>query len=550
LVTDDTHLLFADSISLVDVLPDPVVSELAGAQQGILEKRWGPAKSQTLSLDSLGESKLWNVLQQETDKITSASFGYVSASSENESTFNTLLKFSGKGGGPEQTQVSFQGQVDVGWIHQEGRWKIKSWVTQSLSATSRQRLLFRNRMSELFSEMDFELATRSLHEEKVANFVASGHVDLPRRDFFPYFHPESGYQHPSVSVVDINGDGWDDLFVTSNWGKCQLWVNEKGSKFTEQAAAYGLDVDYGCTSAMFADLDNDGDADLILGRSLERSQLFWNEDGQYVASPDELPYLVTSVSAADCNNDGLLDLYLCTYGPTGAYASTNPEWVERFVSRDAHRQLVQALRDSHRYYNQAGPPNTLLINRGERKFDAAPANPAIDQYRNTYQASWADYDQDGDVDVYVCNDFAPDALLRNDGAGENGLPNFVDVSQVLSGDTMKGFGMGASWGDYDNDQQLDLFVTNMYSKAGKRVLSRFDDIDDRLHFSARGNLLFHQHNGAFHQLAGERDAFPVNQGGWAFGGQFVDVDNDSWLDLYVPCGFYTAPKSVASEVDL
>ena len=49
LVTDDTHLLFADSISLVGVLPDPVVAELAGAQQGILEKRRGPAKSQTLS---------------------------------------------------------------------------------------------------------------------------------------------------------------------------------------------------------------------------------------------------------------------------------------------------------------------------------------------------------------------------------------------------------------------------------------------------------------------------------------------------------------------
>ena len=76
------------------------------------------------------------------------------------------------------------------------------------------------------------------------------------------------------------------------------------------------------------------------------------------------------------------------------------------------------------------------------------------------------------------------------------------------------------------------------------------NIDDRLHFSARGNLLFRQHGGEFQQLAGESEAFPVDQGGWAFGGQFIDIDNDSWLDLYVPCGFYTAPKSVASDVDL
>ena len=130
------------------------------------------------------------------------------------------------------------------------------------------------------------------------------------------------------------------------------------------------------------------------------------------------------------------------------------------------------------------------------------------------------------------------------------MPRFTDVSKALSGDTMKGFGMGVSWGDYDNDLKPDLFVTNMYSKAGKRVLSRFENVDNRLHFSARGNLIFKQDGGKFQQLAGESDAFPVHQGGWAFGGQFIDVDNDAWLDLYVPNGFYTAPKSVASEVDL
>ena len=259
---------------------------------------------------------------------------------------------------------------------------------------------------------------------------------------------------------------------------------------------------------------------------------------------------MTSVSVADANNDGMLDIYLCTYGPSGTAAKKNPAWINKFLPSDTHPSLYSALHSGHRYYDQAGPRNYLLLNRGKRRFETVSPDPALDQYHNSYQGSWTDYDKDGDVDLYICNDFAPDSLLRNDGWGEDGVPRFTDVSKALSGDTMKGFGMGVSWGDYDNDLKPDLFVTNMYSKAGKRVLSRFENVDNRLHFSARGNLIFKQDGGKFQQLAGESDAFPVHQGGWAFGGQFIDVDNDAWLDLYVPNGFYTAPKSVASEVDL
>ncbi|MFT5303384.1 MAG: hypothetical protein ACI87E_002337 [Mariniblastus sp.] len=546
LINDETREIFADSISLVDILPDPDSSIPSGTDYGVRQTQWLVGANESQRPDSIESTSIWNALFHEVSEITVASFGYVAALSESQSTFNTLLKFSGKGTNQNQHPVSFEGSVNVGWVKQEGAWKIAKWHTNALSATCRKGLLFRNRMPELFAAGDLELATRSLHEEKVVEYISKGSVRLPRRSHSPYFQPESGYQHPAVSVVDINQDGWDDLFVTSLWGKCQLWVNEEGRKFSERSSAYGLDVDFCCTCAIFSDLDNDGDDDLVLGRSLERSQIFWNEDGQFVASADVLPYLVTSVSVADCNNDGLLDFYLCTYGPNGTAAQMNSQWIEQFVPHKSRSKLREALSNSHRYYNQAGPANYLMINRGGRVFESAPADDLVDQFHNTYQASWADFDQDGDVDVYLCNDFAPDSLLRNEGSDESGIPRFTDASS----DTMKGFGMGASWGDYDNDQQMDLFVTAMYSKAGKRVLSRFEGIDDRLHFSARGNLLFNQQAGKFQQLAGEGDEFFVNQGGWAFGGQFIDVDNDSWLDLYVPNGFYTAPQDVASEVDL
>ena len=546
----ESRELFADEIDLRDLSASEPQGEVADASHGITKTKWPVGASKSLSIGDAEKAGVWSGLLDSFDEVTHASFGFISGESSDGKQLKSVLKFAAKGVDKNKNRVSLKGKVAVDWVKSGDSWKIKTWHTKSMTVMRSKQLMFRNHMTDLLSSTDLQLATRSYHEEKLTEYIKKNETRLPKTEYNPYFMPESGYQHPAVSVVDINRDGWDDLFVTSLWARCQLWVNQGGKKFTEQAGAYGLDVIACCTSAIFADFDNDGDADLILGRSLERSQLFWNEGGYYVASPVELPYLVTSVSVADSNNDGLLDIYLCTYGPSGTAAKDTPAWINKFLPADTHSSLHAALAGGHRYYDQAGPRNYLLLNRGKRKFETVSPDPALDQYHNSYQGSWADYDKDGDVDLYICNDFAPDSLLRNDGWGKDGVPRFTDVSKELSGDTMKGFGMGASWGDYDNDLKPDLFVTNMYSKAGKRVLSRFDGVDDRLHFSARGNLIFKQDGGRFHQLAGESDAFPVDQGGWAFGGQFIDVDNDAWLDIYVPNGFYTAPKSVASEVDL
>ena len=110
------------------------------------------------------------------------------------------------------------------------------------------------------------------------------------------------------------------------------------------------------------------------------------------------------------------------------------------------------------------------------------------------------------------------------------------------------FGMGASAGDYDNDGDLDLFVSNMYSKAGNRIIAKLGDVDERFLIAARGNFLYRNDGGKFFQVA-DADA-PETKVGWAFGGQFADFNNDGWLDLYIPSGLYTAPKEVATDVDL
>ena len=91
----------------------------------------------------------------------------------------------------------------------------------------------------------------------------------------------------------------------------------------------------------------------------------------------------------------------------------------------------------------------------------------------------------------------------------------------------------------------------MYSKAGQRITAAFDGLDQRLAYSARGSLLFHHDGGRFRQVAGTgADEVHVAKVGWSWGGQFADLDNDGWLDIYAASGFYTAPEELAPQVDL
>jgi hypothetical protein len=188
----------------------------------------------------------------------------------------------------------------------------------------------------------------------------------------------------------------------------------------------------------------------------------------------------------------------------------------------------------------------LLVNRGNGNFEPAPENKTVGLWRNSLQATWGDYDRDGDPDLYVANDWGPDNLLRNDGAA-----GFADVTKE-SGITSYGFAMGASWGDYDNDGRDDIYVSNMYSKAGRRITAAVPGIGNEFVESAKGNYLYHQGpDGKFSQVAGmEAPTMKVMKAGWSWGGKFADFDNDGWEDLYVLSGYFTAPPTLSSELDL
>lgn len=428
-------------------------------------------------------------------------------------------------------------------------WRIVAWEQKSVITSQRRRPLFREVLDLVISDSrERKRVRKSIHEDMLLD-IATGKRKFPDKNF----SIQANDRHPALSVVDIDRDGLDDLYVMARFGRNMLFRNRGDGTFEEIAAQLGLDIEDHCSSAIFADFDNDGDADLFLGRTLRPSMYLVNEDGKFVDRSKEfvataLPYLVYSISAADYNNDGLLDVFFAT-AAEGLVVDEKQEdtqnemTLREFLSPEQAREIYRQ-RKNHRTLERIGPPNVLLVNRGNGRFELAPENEQVAVWHNTNQGTWSDFDGDGDQDLYLSNDFAVNTMLRNDGEA-----GFVDVTSE-TGTADIGYGMGVSFGDYDNDGRQDLYVTNMYSKAGQRITRRIKGLDPRFGKMARGNSLFRNLGNRFEKVSGLKPPkLLVEKAGWSWDGQFVDFDNDGYLDIYALNGYYTAPKEVALPVD-
>lgn len=328
-----------------------------------------------------------------------------------------------------------------------------------------------------------------------------------------------------LALGDANGDGIDDIYLPQYRDlPNMLFLSQPDGSLKEVAANSGLNWLDETTVALFADFDNDGDQDLVVG-TRERMAIHENTDGSGMNFKRvlDVPQADTSsLAAADYDGDGLLDLYVCNY-----LSSVGDETVT----------LSDAV-----YNALDGGANRLYRNVGNFKFDDVTKSTGmdVDATRLSLAASWEDFDNDNDVDLYVANDFGPNSLYLNNGG------RFTQVAADMGADDPS-FGMSITWGDINRDGFMDACISNMFSAAGNRITAQpqfEEDLAeglevDRIAYLARGNTLLVSKNGMTFDEQSAQAGMVNTQ--WTWGTLFADFDNSGDLDLMAMNGYVTGP---------
>ena len=349
-------------------------------------------------------------------------------------------------------------------------------------------------------------------------------IDHWRRVLETSFDPDlSGFQ--GISVGDVNGDDLEDVYLCQQGGlPNRLFVQRPDGTLDDVSSAAGVDYLELTSSALLIDLDNDGDQDLVLA-TLTAVVPFANDGTGKFSRRGQINLAAApqSLAAIDYDGDSRLDLYVCGYSAGAQVWNADTGLGAPVPYYDANN----------------GGRNVLLRNTGDFGFQDVTSQVGlnVNNSRFSFAATWEDYDNDGDPDLYVANDFGRNNLFRNDKG------HFVDVAREAGVEDMA-TGMSASWGDYNNDGWMDIYVSNMFSSAGNRIAYQrqflpvaVDATRSRVQRFARGNSLFRNNgDGTFLDVS---ESAAVTRGRWAWASKFVDLNNDGWEDLVVANGFIT-----------
>jgi hypothetical protein len=330
--------------------------------------------------------------------------------------------------------------------------------------------------------------------------------------------PQVASTGASVTVVDVDRDGWQDVYVTTSreGGLNRLYRNNGDGTFADVAATLGIaDLNRSGSGAsmgaVWGDYDNDGFEDLLLYR-YGRPELFHNRGGQSfeaVTDRANLPRWVNANAATwlDYDGDGHLDLFIAGYFD---------EHIDLW-----HLQTTRIMPESFEYANNGGR-KYLLRNRGDGTFEDVTTPMGIESRRWTLAVAAADLRGTGYPDLFLANDYGVPELFANEGG-----KRFVEVGRDTRLAMTPKSGMNASFGDVFNDGRLAIYKTNI-SEPG--VLVQGNDL--WLPGKTNGNALPEYENLA--------SSLGIDLGGWSWGAQFGDLNNDGNQDLYLVNGYISA----------
>jgi hypothetical protein len=323
---------------------------------------------------------------------------------------------------------------------------------------------------------------------------------------------------------DYDNDGYPDLIVAyAVNGSNRLYHNNGDGTFSRVAAGPIANDSAEC-GAVWGDYDNDGDLDLFVTNWF-KPDCFYRNEGNGVFTKVTQGAWVTDTGRgngaawADYDNDGFLDLYVVNFAQNNfLYHNNGDGTMTPITSGPPVTSGGQSFACTWTDYDGDGDVDLLVScaqmsaneqqfrNNGDGTFTQITQGSLVNSGGDTTQISPADYDNDGDLDLWVAELRSnKNRFYRNDGA--EGL-TLVTPTGLTSGQSCNG-----AWGDYDNDGYLDLFISN---DAGQ------------------DNFLFHNNgDGTFAQVT---EGALVHDGGRSGGCAWADYDNDGDLDLFVANG--------------
>ena len=356
-----------------------------------------------------------------------------------------------------------------------------------------------------------------------------------------------------VAAGDVDGDGWCDLYFCRLEGPNVLYRNLGNWRFEDITAAAGVAcADQYSTGAVFADIDGDGDLDLLVNSVGGGTRCFFNDgQGHFTEATDSglvRKFGSMSMALADIDGDGDLDLYVANYRTT-TVRSTGFD----ILNVDGRRMLKPEDRDRlyitpDGFLREYGEVSVVYLNDGKGHFQPLPwtdgrfrdeqGKPLAEPPKDWSQSvMFRDLNQDGAPDIYVCNDFwTPDRIWLNDGKGHfraiarEALPNTCALS------------MSVDFADINRDGLDDFLVLDMYSPDHVRRMTQavmFGLTPWPMGYSAerpqvsRNTLFLNRGDGTYAEIA---QLSGLHATDWSWCPIFLDVDLDGYEDLLVAVG--------------